>query len=143
MRIAVGLLACIGAGALTTTLADQPTEAAAAATTAPAQAPPAASTPAAATSQAAPAATTSTAATAASAAAKAQLDGDTRHFLALGYKPEMHHGEQVYCRKETNLGSRLTQVKNCGTIQDLKLQEDSSRTGVADAQRKQAGTTTH
>jgi hypothetical protein len=135
MRIAVGLLACLSAGALTSALADPPAE----------STPPA--TAAQATPAAAPAAPTSTASAPApdaaatqAAAAKAELDRDTRHFLVEGYKPEMRNGEQVYCRRETALGSRLAPVKNCGTIEQLKLIEERSITGVRDTQRQQTGT---
>lgn len=145
MRIAVGLLACFGAGALTTTLADPPNDVTPAAATAPGPAAPAASTAAAATTQAASSAATTQAAPASAngAIAKAPLDSDTRHFLALGYKPEKHGGELIYCHKETELGSRLSQVKNCGTIEELKLQEQNSRSGVAETQRKQVGIQNH
>jgi hypothetical protein len=68
---------------------------------------------------------------------------DTRHFLAQGYKPEMHNGEQIYCRREIAFGSRLTPVKNCGTIEQLKLAEQRARTGVNDAQRNQVNPTFH
>jgi hypothetical protein len=70
------------------------------------------------------------------ASAKAQLDKDVQHFLALGFKPEMRGGEQVYCRKETALGSRLAAVKNCGTIAQLRLAEQSAKADVAKAQRQ-------
>jgi hypothetical protein len=132
MRIAAGLLASLAAGAVTIALADPPTEAA----PAPAQqaAPAAAST--AASTAAAPAAAATPAASA-TPAAKPEIDKDTQHFVAEGYKPEMHGGEQVYCRKETALGSRLAPVKNCGTIEQLKLNEKRSQAGVADAQRQQ------
>ena len=132
MRIAVGLLACLGAGALTSALADPSTEAAPAATAAPAT--PAAATPAPAADQ--------TAATQV-ITAKAELDRDTAHFVAEGYKPEMRNGEQIYCRKETALGSRLTPVKNCGTIEQLKLNEGRAQAGVSASQRQQTGTSTH
>jgi outer membrane receptor protein involved in Fe transport len=130
MRIAAGLLASLAAGAVTIALADPPTEA----------------TPAAPAAQAAPAAAATAAAPAAAAvpaapatpAAKPEIDKDTRHFLAEGYKPEMRGGEQVYCRKETALGSRLAPVKNCGTIEQLKVNEQRSQVGVADAQRQQS-----
>jgi len=115
-----------------------------AATSAAVSATPARSTPAAATPQAAAAAASSNESAAASAtAAKTPLDYAVRHFLAEGFKPEMHHGEEIYCRKETTLGSRLSQQKTCGTIEALKLMEKSSQTGVADTQRKQVGISTH
>jgi hypothetical protein len=134
MRIAVGLLAVLSAGALTSALADPPTEAQ--------------SAPAAATAQPAPAASTAPAtaaddAAARAAAAKAELDRDTQHFLAEGYKPEMHGGEQVYCKKETALGSRLAPLKNCGTIEELKLSEQQTRNGLRDTQRQQVGLQGH
>jgi hypothetical protein len=120
MRIAVGLLACLGVVALTSALADPPAENAAAATATPAPSSPA------------PA-----------ASGKAELDKDTQHFLAEGYKPEMHGGEQLYCRKETALGSRLAPVKSCGTIEQLKLAEQRTKQGVSDAQRQQTNPTYH
>lgn len=129
MRIAVGLLACLAASAFTSAFADPTTEAAPTATAAQAA-------PAAPAEEANAAAQAKAAAQA--AAAKAELDMDTRHFLGLGYKPEMHGGEQLYCRRETALGSRLTPVKNCGTIQQLKVAEQRARAGVSDAQRQQS-----
>lgn len=143
MRFAVGLLACLGAGALTSALADPQIEAQAAPAAAAA---PAASVPAPAAPAQAPAsdATAGAQAEAVQAAtARAQLDKDTQHFLAEGYKPEMRSGEQIYCKKETALGSRLTPVKNCGTIEQLKLNEQKTKSGVYDAQRQQLNPTYH
>jgi len=132
MRIAVGLLACIGAGALASALANPPadtTEGKPAATAAPAAtAPPASPAAAAASSQAA----SSDAAAARAAAAKAQLERDTRHFLAEGYKPEVHGGEQIYCRREAVLGSRVTAMKDCGTIAELRVREERTNEGAHD-----------
>jgi hypothetical protein len=132
MRLVVGLLACLSAGALTSALADplaEPTPAPAAAD------PAAAAAPAAVPTAATPAAKVETA----SAAAKPAVDLDTQHFLALGYKPEMRGGQQVYCRRETALGSRLAPVKNCGTIEQLKLIEQQTKSGLRDTQRQQVG----
>lgn len=144
LRIAVGLLTCLGAGAVTAALADPTTETAAAATIA---APcPEAKAAAAQTQAATPqadAAPGPDAAAAKAAAAQAELDNDTKHFLAEGYKPEMRGGEQVYCKKETALGSRLAPVKNCGTIEQLRLAEQKTKSGVFDAQRQQIGTSFH
>jgi hypothetical protein len=55
----------------------------------------------------------------------------------------MHDGEQIYCRKDTALGSRLTQVKYCGTIEQLKLAEQRTKQGVSDAQRQQTNPPYH
>ena len=134
MRIAAGLLACLAAGVLSSALADPSTDTAPATPAAPNAAPAAAATPdAAAAAQAA----------AKAAAEKAEIDRDTQHFLAEGYKPEMHGGEQVYCRREKALGSRLAPVKNCGTIEQLKLSEQQTKNGLRDTQRQQVGTSTH
>ena len=134
MRIAAGLLACLAAGVLGSALADPSTDTAPATPAAPNAAPAAAATPdAAAAAQAA----------AKAAAEKAEIDRDTQHFLAEGYKPEMHGGEQVYCRRETALGSRLAPVKNCGTIEQLKLGEQETKNGLRDTQRQQVGISTH
>ena len=137
MRFAVGLLACLAAGALTCALADPLAETTPAT---PAAAPAAAATPAAEPAPATPAAKVEAAS--AAPAAKAQIDKDTQHFLALGYKPEMRRGEQIYCRKETALGSRLAPVKNCGTIEQLKLAEQQTKSGLYDTQRQQVGIST-
>jgi len=140
MRFAVGLLACLGAGALTSALADPQVEAQSAPPQTSAAAAPAPA--AAAVSSAASGAAPANAAPAAPAA-KVELDKDTQHFLAEGYKPEMRGGEQLYCRKETALGSRLAPVKNCGTIEQLKLAEQKTKAGVYDAQRQQINPTVH
>ncbi|HXB17563.1 MAG TPA: hypothetical protein VNV40_01900 [Steroidobacteraceae bacterium] len=119
---------------LSSALADPSTDTAPATPAAPNAAPAAAATPdAAAAAQAA----------AKAAAEKAEIDRDTQHFLAEGYKPEMHGGEQVYCRRETALGSRLAPVKNCGTIEQLKLSEQETKNGLRDTQRQQVGISTH
>ncbi|HYB63947.1 MAG TPA: hypothetical protein VEC59_01670 [Steroidobacteraceae bacterium] len=143
MRIAVGLLACLGAGALTSALADPQIEAQAATAVPAATAAPAGSTPATPAQAAAPDAAAASQAAAAqaeaakAAAAKVQLDKETQHFVAQGYRPEIRGGEQVYCKKETALGSRLSPVKYCGTIEELRLAEDRAKQGVSNAQRQQ------
>ena len=143
MRIAVGLLACLGAGALTSALADPQIEAQAATAVPAATAAPAGSTPATPAQAAAPDAAAASQAAASqaeaakAAAAKVQLDKETQHFVAQGYRPEIRGGEQVYCKKETALGSRLSPVKYCGTIEELRLAEDRAKQGVSNAQRQQ------
>jgi len=141
MRFVVGLLACFGASALTSALADPPVDAQSAPTAAVA---PAASAPTAPAARAPEGASVASAkAPATPAAGKPELDKDTQHFLAEGYKPEMRGGEQIYCRRETALGSRLTPVKNCGTIEQLRLAEQQTKSGVFDAQRQQINPTVH
>lgn len=137
MRLVVGLLAC--AGAVNLAFANDPPAAPAA---------PAASTPATATAPASSAAATTAPATAASAAnaaqtaaaaAKPEVDKDIQHFTQQGYKPEMRHGQEVYCRKETVIGSRLASQKICGTIDELKMMEMQSRSNMEQAQQRQTG----
>ena len=129
MRIAVGLLTSLAVGALTCALADPSTEPAPKASAAPAAAAQSATTDATAAAQAEAAAQ--------AAAAKAQLDKDAQHFLALGYKPEMRNGEQLYCRRETALGSRLTPVKSCGTLAQLRASEGRTRNDMEQLQKRQ------
>ncbi|HEV2228027.1 MAG TPA: hypothetical protein VGR86_03660 [Steroidobacteraceae bacterium] len=117
MRIVVGLLACLSAAALSAAFAD----------------PPAASPPATPAPAATPASTASTPAP----AAKPAEDVEVKRFLAEGYKPEMHHGQEVYCRKDNVVGSRLSAVKTCGTIEELKLMEQQTRRGVEESLRQQ------
>lgn len=119
MRLVVGLLIC--AALVNLAFADDRSAAAGKST-------PAATAAAPSTAQAAQAPSAATApakqAAAASDAKAAQLERDTRHFLAEGYKPETHHGEQIYCRKENVLGSRVTSMRDCGTIEQLRVREE-------------------
>jgi len=133
MRFAVGLLACTGAVSLA--LADDPPAAPASA-----PAPPAASALAAASASAAATAAPASAAqsaTTAASAAKPAVDKDVEHFTQEGFKPEMRHGQELYCRRETALGSRLTAMKTCGTIEELKAKEQRTRDDLQQAQQRQ------
>lgn len=129
MRIAVGLLTCLAAGALTSAFGDPatPQPAATAASAESAAEKPSAQAPAA-------VAPTTGAPAAPAAASKEELDQDTRHFLAEGFKPEMHGGQQLYCRKETVVGSRLSAVKNCGTLDELRVKEARAQSDVHQSQ---------
>lgn len=108
MRPVVALLACLSAGALAPALADPP---AATSTTPPA-------TPATAP------------------APKPADDEDVKHFVAEGYKPEKRGGQQVYCRKETKLGSHFP-TTTCATIEQLKLQEQQAKDSLQQVQQSQ------
>jgi hypothetical protein len=145
MRFSLGMLACLGVTAVKLAIASDPPaappsspasqaaqSAPATRATNPAPVPP--------TAPAEPGAASRDAAAAArAAAAKAALDKDARHFLALGYRPEMRGGEQIYCRKETALGSRLTQVKNCATLAQLRLSEQEAKSNLSNVQRRGHG----
>lgn len=126
MRIAVGLLACLGAGALSSALADPPTETPPGATAAPSAAPAAA--PSAATTASPPA----------TKAAAAEIDPREKHFLSEGYKPEMHNGVKLFCRREEVLGSRLAAGKICATPERLERIEAEARQAVEHVQQNAA-----
>jgi hypothetical protein len=51
----------------------------------------------------------------------------------------MRHGEQLYCKREDVLGSRVNAQKTCGTLEELKLMEQRTRQGLKDTQRQQVG----
>jgi hypothetical protein len=142
MRLHLVLLACISVGSLTPAVASssppaqppaQPTTSAAtpdalapATQPASAQAPPA-STPA-------PAAQVAAAAT---APAEPAVEPDVKRLLSQGYKPQMRHGERVYCRREPVLGSRLESAWWCGTVAQLKAWTHDAQEDIEKAQRVQ------
>jgi len=132
MRLVVGLLAF--AGAMNLALADDPPAAPAAPAASASPAAPAAAAPAAAAASAAQPA----AAAAKATADKATVDKDIQHFTQEGFKPEMRHGQELYCRKETVIGSRLASQRICGTIDELKMMEMQSRSSMEQAQQRQS-----
>jgi hypothetical protein len=108
MRLIVGVLACVSFGAVSAALADPP---AATSTTTPAASAPA---------------STTTASTAAPAADDAQ---QARHLRAAGYHAEMHNGQKLWCKEDTNLGTRLSanSTKSCGTAQDVEAAIEANK----------------
>lgn len=124
MRLIVGMLVCIGAGAV-----------AAADTPPPTPTQPAASSVATSSASAAAPPTASVAGT--SHAAAAAADPREKILKAKGYRLEMRHGEKVYCRSEEVLGSRLAARKICGTVMELQDREHLSQEMAASAQRLQ------
>jgi hypothetical protein len=108
MRLIVGVLACVSFGAVSAALADPP---AANSTTTPAASAPA---------------STTTAATSTPAADDAQ---EARHLRAAGYHAEMHNGQKVWCKEDTNLGTRLSSnsTKSCGTAQDVEAMIEQNK----------------
>lgn len=134
MRLAVSLLTCITVSVLTPALADPPASAKPAA--------PAAATPAAAAAAATPGSTPSASDPAAVKPSvdveAAKMEQAEKHFLAEGYKIEMHSGEKYFCRREEQLGSRLGGEKHCSTAQQLLFTEEDSQRQARDAVRQQA-----
>ena len=66
-----------------------------------------------------------------------------RHFLAIGFKPEIHDGQQVFCRRESVVGSRLSAVKVCGTLAELWAAESGTRGDIEIMQNHQTNPTYH
>ena len=135
MRVFTGVMACVGIGAVSIALADPadapkssaPAAVTEARTSVPAS-PSTAATPATPATPAAPAVTI----TAATPDAQEQLE---RHFLSEGYKSEMHGSQKVFCRREDTIGTRLGASKNCGTVDELKQQEDLAAQATHNIQR--------
>ena len=115
------VLAMLGACGVSAALADPPTgpdaapaaaAAAASATTAPVPSAPAASTTST-PSASAPAAP------AAAAPAKETEAALEKRLTNSGYKPRMHNGTKVWCKRQDELGSRLGAQEVCGTADEL------------------------
>jgi len=66
------------------------------------------------------------------------MDQLEKHFLAEGYKIEMHSGEKYFCRREEQVGSRLGSAKQCSTAQQLAFTEKDAQRQAQDAQRQQS-----
>jgi len=91
------------------------------------------SSPAAATPQAAPAA----------AAAKPPVDPREQRLLSQGFKPMTRNGEKLFCKRETQLGSRLSTVERCGTVDQLSDEIRVSRDQTDSVQRTQVNPSGH
>jgi hypothetical protein len=122
-RLLVGVLALLGAGALSVAIADPPAAPAAAAPTA---------TPNAAAAQAAK--------PAASETPDAAQAAEEKRLLAAGYKPEMRNGTKYWCRSEQEQNSRFTH-KVCGTADQIKLYARDGAESTSAAQLKQVNPT--
>lgn len=131
----VGLV-CIGVAGFTLALADPPPAAQPAQPAASANAPAATPAPATQTSAASPA-------PAAAPAAAPAIDPREQRLLSLGYKPQMHKGEKVFCKREPILGSRTEVVTRCGTVEQLAAEGHLSREVTENSQRTQLNPTGH
>jgi hypothetical protein len=132
MRFIIGLALCFCAMQASQALADDQTSSAA--QPAPAS-PPAASsaaTPASSSTTAKPA---SDAKPAASSTGAAPDEATDKRLRSQGYKPEMHNGNTVYCRKETELGSRFPS-KVCATPEQLANANKDSQDALDKVQRQ-------
>jgi hypothetical protein len=136
MRLMFALVTCLFACHGTQALSAEPQEQtsssvksqpAAAATAAPAATVASSSSPAQATSAAAPPANSS----------KALSDAEKK-LRSQGYKPEVHNGNTVYCRKETQLGSHF-ESKTCGSPEQIVRAQQDSKETLEKIQREERG----
>jgi hypothetical protein len=126
MRCSGGVLACLGLGAISLALADPP-----------------AALPVKLTHPPPPRETTTPAATAPTIDQPGKhfrgtlwtADPYEEHFLAEGYKAELHNDEKMFCRREEPVGSRIGGRKVCWTLEQLKVTETSSRESIERWQR--------
>lgn len=71
----------------------------------------------------------------AAAAPPPAIDPEEKRLIAQGYKAQMRNGEKVFCRREEQLGTRLSGRLICGTIADLKAAQEQTREEVERRQR--------
>jgi hypothetical protein len=127
MRLVACVLACVGAGGMALALADPPATPAPAASAASPSTQSAASVAAPAASAPAPTAQAPTSTVNVEAEREQQ---EEKHFLAEGYKLEMHNGEKMFCRREEQMGTRLGAQKFCSTAQQLEVTEREAKAAV-------------
>jgi hypothetical protein len=63
-----------------------------------------------------------------------QAEAQLKRFRAAGYKPEVHDGNVVFCRREAELGSRFDK-KVCTTAHLLEQQMSQAQDTLSSAQR--------
>jgi hypothetical protein len=131
MQVAILALACLGTAAVSLVQAD-PVAPATEPTAATQEHTPVPSPPAADPARSEPSAVEPTSLATSTAVA---TDPDEQYAMSHGYKPELHKGVKVFCRREDTLGSRVSPVKVCGRAKDLKqlaerTQRDVDRTRV-------------
>jgi hypothetical protein len=132
MRLIIGLVTCFCIFQASEVLAvDPPTPAASQATPA---APASTATPAASSSSTQSASAAKPAASADDAASEEATDKKLR---SQGYKPETKNGTKIYCRKETELGSRFP-ARVCGTPEQLANANKDSQDALDKVQRQSA-----
>ncbi len=102
----------------------------------PATPPAAPAAPTAATTAAAPASTA--AAPDAEAAAQAAAAAQIKKYRGMGWKPVDNNGTTVFCRSESQLGSRF-EKKVCLTARQIDERTQMGKDAVADAQRQAGG----
>ncbi len=69
------------------------------------------------------------------AAAVAALVAQTHRLRTAGYKPKVKDGTTIWCRAETALGSRLSQVERCGTPEQIDQSVRDAKEAVQNMQK--------
>lgn len=69
------------------------------------------------------------------AAADAALVAQTHRLRSAGYKPKVKDGTTLWCRPETALGSRLSQVERCGTPEQIDQSVRDAKESVEKMQK--------
>ena len=69
-------------------------------------------------------------------AADAALAAQIHRLRSAGYKPKVKNGETIWCKQQTALGSRLTQVEICGSPHQVEQSIQDSKDAVEAAQRR-------
>lgn len=133
MRSAVVTLALIALGGQSLALADPPVAPAAAAQT------PAAAVPAPAAAAQTPAVTPAKPASTASAASTSDERIIEQQLRLQGYRLSMVRGQELYCRREAPLGSRLESVMHCMTLAEAEVMAHEGKETTEQLQRRQPG----
>jgi hypothetical protein len=79
---------------------------------------------------------------AAAAAAKSEVDADEKALVSRGYRPEMLHGQKVFCRREPKLGTKFEE-KRCGSVAQLAQEARNARDMTEKSQRNQTSMPGH
>jgi len=78
---------------------------------------------------------------AAATAAAPALSAAEQRLLSQGYKPQMRNGQKIYCRREAELGSRISAGQKCGTVTELATATQDGKDYLNQTQRSQLNPT--
>jgi hypothetical protein len=80
---------------------------------------------------------------AAPSVAAAELTAAEQRLMSLGYKPQTRNGEKIYCRREAQLGSRISASQHCGTVAELATTTQEGKDYLEKTQRSQLNPVGH
>jgi hypothetical protein len=69
-------------------------------------------------------------------AADSALVAQVHRLRSAGYKPKVKDGATIWCKQQTALGSRLSQVEICGSADQIEQSIQDSKDAVEEAQRR-------